>query len=179
METTEFQIHSAYDHKALKTMARVLRKTMRRKRNIALRVFGWFAVTLIVLEQIALVELNALSLFDFGDALAFLVVVVMVVTLLFEDDLNAWIAALSLIPGTREADTRFTPDCYTVVTQAAETRWNYEGIKAIGETQDSFVFMLSKRHTQQFPKAGMTSGTPDEFRDFLTEKTGLPVRYVK
>ena len=179
MENGEFQIHSAYDHKALKTMSRVLRKTMRRKRSIALRVFGWFAISLIVLAQIALAALDAFSLFDFGDAFTFLVVVVMALTLLFEDDLNAWIAAFSLIPGTREADTRFTPENYVITTQAAETRWNYEGIKAIGETQDSFVFMLSKRHTQQFPKAGMASGTPDEFRDFLTEKTGLPVRYVK
>ena len=178
MENGEFQIHSAYDHKALKTMARVLRKTMRRKRNIALRVFGWFAVTLFALSEIALAAIGAFS-WDFGNVIVVLAVVIMLTTLLFEDDLNAWIAALSLIPGTREADTRFTPDCYTVVTQAAETRWNYERIQAIGETQDSFVFMLSKRHTQQFPKAGMTSGTPDEFRDFLTKKTGLPVRYVK
>ena len=178
MENGEFQIHSAYDHKALKTMARVLRKTMRRKRSIAVRIFGWCAVTLFALSEIALAAIGEFS-WDLGNAAVILAVVVMLATLLFEDDLNAWIAAFSLIPGTREADTRFTPECYTVVTQAAETRWNYERIQAIGETQDSFVFMLSKRHTQQFPKAGMTSGTPDEFREFLTEKTGLPVRYVK
>ncbi len=178
MESKEFQIHSAYDRKALKTMARVLRKTMRRKRSIALRVFGWFAVTLMLLSEIALAALDAFS-WDVETALILLLCVVMVATLLFEDDLNGWLAAFSLIPGTREADTRFTPDCYTVVTQAAEVRWNYENIKAVGETSDSFVLMLSKRHTQQFPKAGMTEGTPDEFRAFLTEKTGLPVRFVK
>ena len=178
MENGEFQIHSAYDHKALKTMSRVLRKTMRRKRSIALRIFGWFAVSLMALAEIALAALDAFS-WDVETALILLLCAVMVATLLFEDDLNAWIAAFSLIPGTREADTRFTPENYVTTTQAAETRWNYEGIKAIGETNDSFVLMLSKRHTQQFPKAGITSGTPDEFREFLTEKTGLPVRYVK
>ena len=178
MENTEFQVHSSYGHKALKTMVRALRKTARRKWSVALRVFGWFAVTLFVLAEIALAALGAFS-FGFSDALAFLVVAVMVVLLLFEDDLNAWIASWSLIPGTKEADTRFTPEGYVVTTQAAETRWTYARVVAVGETKDSFVFMLSKRHTQEFPKAGIASGTPDEFRDFIEERTGLPVRYVK
>ena len=178
METPEFQIHSAYDHKALKTMSRVLRKTIRRKRSIALRVFGWCAVTLFALSEIALAAIGAFSL-EFGDIAVILAVAVKLFTLLFEDDLNAWIAALSLIPGTKEADTRFTSECYTVKTQAAETRWNYDRVQAIGETKDSFVFMLSKRHTQEFPKAGLSEGTPDEFRAFIEERTGLPVRYVK
>lgn len=174
----EFQVHSHYDHKALKTMVRVLRKTVRRKWSVALRVFGWFAVSLIALAQIALAALGAFS-FDFGDALTFLVAAVMVALLLFEDDFNAWIASWSLIPGTKDADTRFTPECYTVVTQAAETRWNYDRVQAIGETKDSFVFLLSKRHCQQFPKEGFSEGAPEEFRGFIAEKTGLPVRYVK
>lgn len=178
MESREFQIHSSYDHKALKTMARVLRKTMRRKRSIALRVFGWCAVTLFTLSEIALAAIGAFSL-SAGDVAVLLAVVVMLATLLFEDDLNAWIAAFSLIPGTREADTRFTSEGYLVTTQAAETRWTYARVVAVGETKDSFVFMLSKRHTQEFPKAGLSEGTPEEFRDFIAERTGLPVRYVK
>lgn len=174
----EFQVHSHYDHKALKTIVRVLRKTVRRKWNIAFRVFGWLAVALIVLGQIALAALGAFS-FGFGDALTFLIAAVMVALLLFEDDFNAWLAALNLLPGTRDADTRFTSDGYAVVTEEAETRWGYDKIQAVCETPDSFVFLLSKRHAQQFPKGGFSEGTPDEFRGFLAEKAGLSVRYVK
>ena len=175
----EFQIHSAYDHHALKTMSRVLRKTVRRKWSIAFRVFGWFVVALVVLAHLALVMLDALPLFDFGDALALLVVVAGIAVLLFEDDFNSWIASINLLPGTREADTRFGADEYIVTTQAAETRMRYENIRAVGETKDSFVFIIGKRHAQQFPKAGLAAGTPEQFRDFIAAKTGLSVLYVK
>ena len=175
----EFQIHSAYDHHALKTMSRVLRKTVRRKWSVALRVFGWFAVSLIVLAQLALAALDALPPFDFGEALTLLVVVVMVALLLFEDDFNGWIASMNLLPGTREADTRFGAEEYVVTTQAAETHMHYENIRIVGETKDSFVFIIGKRHAQQFPKSGLAAGTPEQFRDFIAEKTGLSVRYVK
>ena len=178
MENTEFQVHSSYGHKALKTMVRALRKTARRKWSVALRVFGWFAVTLFALAEIALAALGAFS-FGFSDALAFLVVGVMVVLLLFEDDLNAWIAAFTVIPGGKDADTRFASDAYTVTTQTAETRWDYGAVTTFCETPDSFVFLLGKRHGQQFPKAGFSEGTPEEFRGFIAEKTGLSVRYVK
>ena len=171
----EFQIHSAYDHKALKTMSRVLRKTTRRKRSIALRVFGWTAVSAYVLLKLLLLFWG-----DFDpDIVALLALVLVLSVLLFEDDITAWAAGLNLLPGTREADTRFGADEYVVTTKAAETHMHYENIRIIGETKDSFVFMLSKRHTQEFPKAGIASGTPDEFRDFIEERTGLPVRYVK
>ena len=174
----EFQIHSHYDHKSLKTMSRVLRKTVRRKRNIAFRIFGWAVVALEVLTEAALVMIDAFSL-DFGNVLTILAGVFMLVVLLFEDDLNGWIAKLSLMPGTREADTHFGPEEYVVTTQAAETRMHYENISVLGETKDSFVFIIGKRHAQQFPKDGLSEGTPEQFRDFIAEKTGLSVWYVK
>lgn len=178
METTEFQIHSAYDRHAAKTMSRVFRKTVRRKSNLAFRVFGWFAVSLLFLAEMALAALGDFSP-GLSDAVAIFAALVMLATLLFEDDFNAWIALKTMIPGTREADTRFTPECYIVTTQVSETRWKYESVRTVGETKDSFVFILGKRHAQQFPKAGFTSGAPEQFRDFIASKTGAPVRYVK
>ncbi|MBR4544635.1 MAG: YcxB family protein [Oscillibacter sp.] len=171
----EFQIHSAYDHHALKTMSRVLRKTTRRKWSIALRVFGWTAVSAYVLLEAFLLWCG-----DFDpDIVALLAIVFVLSVLLFEDDFNGWIASMNLLPGTREADTRFGAEEYIVTTQAAETHMRYENIGVVGETTDSFVFIIGKRHAQQFPKAGLAAGTPEQFRDFIAEKTGLSVRYVK
>ncbi|MBQ9521182.1 MAG: YcxB family protein [Oscillospiraceae bacterium] len=171
----EFQIHSAYDHHALKTMSRVLRKTVRRKWSIALRVFGWTVVSVYVLLNVLL-----LCWGDFDpDIVALLAIVFVLSALLFEDDVTGWAAGMNLLPGTREADTRFLSDEYIVTTQATETRMHYENIGIIGETKDSFVFIIGKRHAQQFPKAGLAAGTPEQFRDFIAQKTGLSVRYVK
>ena len=175
MEPTEFQIHSAYDHKSLKTMARVLRKTVRRKRAIAARIFGWLIVALYALIQIGLLLIDEYSV----DVLSALCILFLLSALLFEDDLSAWAASKNLLPGTREADTRFCEDEYIVTTQATQTHMHYENIGVVGETKDSFVFIIGKRHAQQFPKAGLASGTPEQFRDFIAAKTGLSVRYVK
>ena len=175
MDPTEFRIHSAYDHQVLKAMSRVLRRTLRRKRSIAYRIFGWTALLLTTLLQVGLLLIDEFYFQPF----VFAVYAFVLAALLFEDDLNAWSASLNLIPGTREADTLFTSDSYIVTTQAAETHWHYAQIVALCETKDAFFIFVSKRHVQQFPKAGMESGTPEQFRAFLTEKTGLPVRYVK
>lgn len=174
----EFDIHSAYDHHALKTMSRVLRKTVRRRRSIALHVFGWLFVAFYVLVHAALLWLGDFAL-DFMGVVALLCVLFVLATLLFEDDLNGWIASMNVMPGTREADTHFGAEEYVVTTQSTETRMRYENIGVVGETKDSFVFIIGKRHAQQFPKAGLAAGTPEQFRDFIAEKTGLSVRYVK
>ena len=182
MERPEFQVHSNYDHKVFKTMSRVLRKTTNRKIHVVIRVFGWVSVTVYALLQLFLITGRFFFSWmgDYSPDLAGILVALGLLAvlsgLLFEDDLNAWIAAANLMPGTREADTRFGPDGYVVVTQAAETRMYYKNIRLVGETADSFVFLIGKRHAQQFPKAGLTGGTAEEFRAFLTEKTGLPVR---
>lgn len=178
MELTEFQIHSAYDHKALKTMCRVLRKTVRRKRAIAARVFGWLVIAFYALVRVGLLLLGDYSI-DFMGVVSALCILFVLSALLFEDDLNAWVASKNLLPGTREADTRFCEDEYIVTTQATQTHMHYENIGVVGETKDSFVFIIGKRHAQQFPKAGLASGTPEQFRDFIAAKTGLSVRYVK
>ena len=173
MEETAFQIHSNYDHKALKTMSRVLRKTVRRKRSMVIRAVVWLLAVLYAFLLVLLVLSGG-----FPNVLEILVELIFLAELLFEDDLNAWIAARNLLPGTKEADTRFGPSEYVVTTQATETRMRYENIGVVGETKDSFVFVIGKRHCQLFPKSGLQSGTPDEFRAFIEEKTGLTARYT-
>ena len=64
-------------------------------------------------------------------------------------------------------------------TAAAETHWNHAQIKAVYETEDYFVFFLSSRHGQVYDKHGFAEGTPEEFRTFISEKTGKPVEYIK
>jgi hypothetical protein len=60
-----------------------------------------------------------------------------------------------------------------------ETRWQYAQILAIAETKRYFILALSKNHAQAVDKEGMQGGSAEEFRAFITEKTGKPVTYIK
>lgn len=179
METAVFQIHSVYDHRTLRTMSRVLRKTMRRNLSLFVRIAAWIWVLVLVLLLAVSFSLSGFEIGFKHQALAFVPLSLMLLLLFLEDDLNAWIAASNILPGTREADTAFEAERYVVTTQSTQTVLQYDKIQALCETGDSFVLLLSKRHVQLFPKAGLPSGDVDRFRDFLSEKTGLPVQHVK
>ena len=47
------------------------------------------------------------------------------------------------------------------------------------ELPEYFVFLFDKNHAQIYTKAGMTGGSPEEFRAFLAEKTGKEILFVK
>lgn len=70
-------------------------------------------------------------------------------------------------------------DGYTMTTGVTETRWQYAQILAIAETKRYFILALSKNHAQAVDKEGMQGGSAEEFRAFITEKTGKPVTYIK
>ena len=101
------------------------------------------------------------------------------VTGLLEDRLNARAAKARLLPGTEHAATVFDEDGYTMTTGVTETRWQYAQILAIAETKRYFILALSKNHAQAVNKEGMQGGSAEEFRAFITEKTGKPVTYIK
>ena len=178
MDENAFLVRSVYDHHTLTVMSRALRKTQRRWLSIAMRIFGWTVFSLSALFQILLALLGAF-LWDTSEAVLFLAMFVILAALLGEDHLNSWIASWNLVPGTREAETAFGETEYECTTQAAVSRWPYANIRTLCETKDYFVFFLSKRHGQIYPKSGFAQGTPEAFREFVQEKTGKQFRFVK
>ena len=44
----EFTCHTTYDHKALTSMARAIRKTVRAKRSRQIRVYAWIIIGLLL-----------------------------------------------------------------------------------------------------------------------------------
>lgn len=49
----------------------------------------------------------------------------------------------------------------------------------IAETGDYFVFVFSASHAQIYDKKGLCGGSPQQFKDFIEEKTGKKVTYIK
>ena len=94
----EFSFETKYNAKTMTLMAKALRKTVRKKHSRRSHTFGWI-ITILAL----------LLLFRTGPAVDLRTVVTLgavlaiLLALLFEDNLNGYIAKSRLLPGTDSA----------------------------------------------------------------------------
>lgn len=171
-----FTFHTVYDLKALTALSKALRKTLRKKRNLFIRIFGWFCIGLVLLTLIPLdgqkLEINV------STVICWIAALLILLDIFFDDQINGYIAKKTAVSGIKEASTAFHEDGYTSSVTVGTTEWKYESILCIAETKDYFIFMLDKRHGQIYDKSSLSGGTVEEFRQFLTEKTGKPIQAI-
>ena len=166
---TEFTFETTYNQKAMTTMARALRKTVRKKHSRRSHIFGWIITVLAVLLVLPIGEREVV--FNFRTVITWAVIVIIVATLLFEDWINGYIARKRMLPGTAVALCTFGEDGYVSETKAGKTEWKYDNIETIAETKDYFVFLFGKNHAQVYDKNSLQGGSIEEFRTFLVKKT--------
>lgn len=174
---TEFTFETTYNQKAMNTMARALRKTVRKKHSRRSHIFGWIITVLAVLLVLPIGEREVV--FNFRTVITWAVIVIIVATLLFEDWINGYIARKRMLPGTAFALCTFGEDDYVSETKAGKTEWKYENIETIAETKDYFVFLFGKNHAQVYDKNSLQGGSIEEFRTFLVKKTEKEIWSVK
>ena len=174
---TEFTFETTYNQKAMTTMARALRKTVRKKHSRRSHIFGWIITVLAVLLVLPIGEREVV--FNFRTVITWAVIVIIVATLLFEDWINGYIARKRMLPGTAFSLCTFGEDDYVSETKAGKTEWKYENIETIAETKDYFVFLFGKNHAQVYDKSSLQGGSIEEFRTFLVKKTEKEIWSVK
>ena len=164
----EFTFDTAYEQKALTAMARGLRKTIRKKHSCRSHIFGWFVILFILFLTVPLdgepfvVEGRTIITWAAG--------VMILVALLFEDNLNAWFARRRMMPGTDRATSVFKEESYRSETAAGMTQWRYENIREIAEDKNYFIFVFDQRHAQVYDKRALSGGSAEEFRVFISDK---------
>ncbi len=174
-----FTVKTTYDLKALTIMSRALRKTLRKGHNILTRIFtsAVIAALLFIVVGFFLIgeagENMVMLAFDVG------VIVLLFLIMLMEDTLNGWIAGKQMLPGAREVETIFEAGSFTATTAAVKSTWTYGQIVSICETEEYFVFFLSKKHGQIFDKNGFQDGDVRNFRRFIMDKTGKTILLIK
>ncbi len=168
-----FEIEQTYDIKTLTALCRAARKTVRTWAR-ALRVACWC-----ILAAGAALSALLIALGGMPDLWMWAVLIALLFLLLIEDKLNAWVALRNLVPGTAHSTTVFAEDAYTVTTDTTQTRWEYENVTNLCETERYFIFFLGKRHGQCFDKQGFRAGEPDAFRTFIGQKTGKTIQQIK
>ena len=96
----QYSFETTYDQKTLTVMARCLRKTVRRSRSKRSHIYGWIVVVLALLLSFSSGEVTVKSI------VTWLVALVIVLALLFEDRLNGYFARKRMLKGTEK---RFLP----------------------------------------------------------------------
>ena len=170
-----FAFETVYDMDALTAMAKAVRKTTHKKHSKRSRIFGIIIILLAVfLLALSIAEKD----FTFNTFIIILAATVILLALIFEDRLNAFIANKRMMKGMEKANVVFNDDSYISATELGTTEFKYSIVEAIARKGDYIVFVLSRRHAQVYDLAAMTNGTPKEFCRFIEEKTGLKIQKI-
>ena len=172
----QYSFETAYDQKALTVMARCIRKTARRSKSKRSHIFGWIVVALALLLSFTSDAITAKTI------ATWLIALIIVLTLLFEDRLNGYFARKSMLKGTEKAFSVFDTekeDTFLSETAIGKTEFSYDGILAVAETAEYFVFLLSANHAQIYDKAGLSGGTVEQFGEFIAGRTNKGIVPVK
>lgn len=179
----EFSFETAYGQKACTAMARALRKTVRKKSNRRTRIFGVAVMLIAVLwsiPKIAAIATDGTSAIT-GNLILNIVASFMILgVLLFEDPLNGYIAKKRMLAGMSPCKAVFGEDGYHSETPLGRTDWKYENVLcALAEDDAYFIFLFGDNHAQVYDKQSLQGGTEEEFRTFITQKTGLSMVNLK
>lgn len=170
-----FAFNTVYDMDALTAMARAVRKTTHKKRSKRSHILGLIVIALAVLFVVISVMADKFTFNTFITAIAG---TVMLMALIFEDRLNAFIASKRMIKGSEKGVVTFNDDNYVSATEVGTTEFKYNIIEAVAKRGDYIVFVLSRRHAQVYDLTAMTNGTPKDFCRFIEGKTGHKIQRI-
>ena len=169
----EFTFETSYNQKALTTMAKALRKTVRKKRSRRSHILGW--VVMIMGALLAVNSLRSGVVFSAKNIVTWLAILAIFIVFIWEDALNGYIASKRMLKGTEKATSIFNEEGFVSITEIGKTEWNYDKVMLVGDTKDYFVFIYSANHAQVYDKSSILGGTSEEFCRFIEETTGKNV----
>ena len=152
----EFVFETNYDQKGITAMAKALRKTIRKKRRKRSHIFGIIIILCAILLSIP--DKNEAFVITTNLVVTWIAVGVMVLTLLFEDKMNGYIARKRMLPGMEKSIVTFQEESYLSETAVGKTEFYYNNINTLVETDEYFVFIFNQNHAQIYDKNGMTKG---------------------
>lgn len=171
-----FTFETVYTPKTCAVMARVLRKTVRRKRSRRSRIFA--AIVLVVGALLVLPWYEGYE-FDLQTVITLAAMAVIIGVMLFEDQLNGYLAYKRMIAGTQKNTSVFSEEAFTTSNEVGTTHWQYDKIRQVARKGDYFVFLFDKNHAQVYDGRSLKGGSAEAFADFIAQKTGQSLEEVK
>lgn len=172
----EFIFETKYDQKGISAMAEALRKTIRKKKSKKQHV--WAILIIILAVMLTIPKNDEQFVITFNLVITWVAVIVMVFTFIFQDKINGYFARKRMITGMEKSITTFKDESYISATNMGKTEFYYKNIFEVVENNDYFIFIFDKSHAQIYDKNGITKGSIEEFRTFITKKTDKEIRKI-
>ena len=165
----DFGFQTLYDHAALTAIARAIRKTFHRKKNIVTRVFMLFIFIFGVYSSTPLSGKE--FRFTGSSIICYITLLFIFLTLVWEDGVNAIFAKKRLPRGEYLVDATFDDEGMTIGAGESKSYCAYQRIKYLVETKYFYIFIFNENHAEIFEKDSLTGISDEEFRTFICEKT--------
>lgn len=165
----EFTFTTHYDIETMVLMSRAVRKTARKKSTI----IRYFFLTVIFILCVILTSPVAAGKLPLAGPviLVWVVLVMLVLSLVFEDQLNGRLGAARALVRNDTVRASFTPEGYVTESTMGRTEWSYDKVLYIAESENYIILLLSTNHGQAYDKRTMTGGSIEAFRGLLKEWT--------
>ena len=172
----EFKAETKLEYRDFLSWIKVHAKTSKRKLNTVLNVLITVALVLVVTGAAILIALDALEtdviIMLVGAGICFAVI-------LMRNRINAKSSQKMYIKSIGTVYITANDEAIFAKNLKSEEKYFYSGLTAIYTNGDTYYLLLDKNHAIILPKRSFTSGDPEGFAAFLTEKTGLAVEYIK
>ena len=172
----EFKAETNLVYRDFLNWIRVHAKTSKKKANAVLNILIAVALALIIAGAAILICLDALEtdiiIMLVGAGVCFAVV-------LMRNRINAKSSQKLYIKSIGTVYITANDEAIFAKNLKSEEKYFYSGLTAIYTNGDTYYLLLDKNHAIILPKRSFTSGDPESFAAFLTEKTGLAVEYIK
>ncbi len=165
----QFTFETEYNMEALTAFVKVTKKTV--QKNIQLMVLG-FEILVIAMQFFVYIMTK-------DKHYLYTILIFLILFFIFQTDkFSAKITKRRMISGAERNVTVFEEDNYSTTTSMDKNVAKYECLMLLTETKDYFVFFISKYQGYIYDKSNLTGGTLEEFRAFITEKTGKEIKYI-
>ena len=171
-----FNFETAYNQEAVTIMAKALRKTIRKKHSTRSHVFGIIVVIIAVLLTLPIGDKE--FVLNFKTIVTWIAALAIILTLIFEDKLNGYIARRRMLPGLTKSVVTFSEESYYSETALGNSEFKYTNIIMLVESTDYFIFIFSHNHAQVYNKNSISGGTMEEFREFIKGVTKLEIHNI-
>jgi hypothetical protein len=166
----EFTFDLNYDQKAMTAMAKAIRTGLQEEQDKRSKIIGWVFIALTVLI------LLTSKTFGWMQIAACILIAGFAAYLIWQDQVNGWLALRKLPEKMRKGRWLFREDGYFSDTEAGESDYSYHNIFLMVESQGYMMLVFHEGTAHIIDMSTIQGGTAAEFRKLLRRQTSLTIQ---
>ena len=166
----EFTFEMNYNQKAMTAMARAIRKGLQEEQDKKSKIIGWGFVALTVLILLFSEK------FGWMQIAASVIIVGFAAYLIWQDQVNGYLAMKKLPEKMRTGKWLFREDGYFSDSEAGESDYSYENIFMMVESRGYMILVFHEGKAQIIDLSTIQGGTAADFRRLLRRQTSLSIQ---